>query len=282
MKSLESAAMNTAAEGRLNGDRVSDDVGSDLDLVNPIGTTVSAQHFLEQELQNSHGAYHRWGRQVIEAISIDNCLRMKEIFVQYKSLGADVNTQVDQYGYGGYTWTIWNHQFYGDTILHICIKQKKVHCMCQLLLMQDIRLDIVNHENENANQLCYRIFEQSIYSVQSVARSALVQLIDPRNFHRLPVDLKYLSMKEEAWSLMESGRCLYTEVPASLIGEFDWADRPNPWELKNTKYKGPYMRHKVTEKLRKLTPREEHSYNSKWRESREGSGWRQYINEVGD
>jgi hypothetical protein len=250
------------------------------DLANPIGETLSAQHFLEKELTSSHGPYDKWSRQVIAAIGKDDALALKDVYTKYRSLGADVNQQVDEYGYGGYLWTIWNHQFIGDSALHICIKQKKVHCICQLLLMPDTSLVVGNDQNETADDLAMKIFDQSIYSIQKEARRILFELLDPRNFHRLPYSHQYLDLKYEAWKLMESGRCLYTEVPASFDRKLDNSGRLNDWIIEYSKCKGPYMRNRYNNKLRNLTSKEKHWLNSKWKESRDGSGWKIYVNEV--
>lgn len=244
--------------------------------INLIGTTLSVEHFLAKSFETSHGQYNRWGRQVIESIGKDDCLKLKEVFSKYNLLGANINEQVDMYGYAGYTWTVWNHQYLGDTALHISLKQKKINCVCMLLIMDGININLTNNANELPNDLSLSLYGQSIYDIQREARDILYRVLDPRDFYKLPFSLKHIRIKDEAWELMKEGRSLYIEPPISFQREVI-KERLPMWVWQFNKHKGPYMQHRESKEVRKLSPKESYLFNRKWQESREKSGWKIYV-----
>ena len=59
---------------------------------------------------------------MVLAIEQEDSHTLLTIFHEKKHLGADINTQADVQGYGGYHWSAWMHVCVGDTALHIAIK----------------------------------------------------------------------------------------------------------------------------------------------------------------
>jgi hypothetical protein len=71
------------------------------------------QH-LEQDMQYSRSPFVTWGKEIIFAIDCDHGGRLIHTYKTKHHLGADINTQVTKSGYGGYSWTVYMHNFLGQ------------------------------------------------------------------------------------------------------------------------------------------------------------------------
>ena len=72
---------------------------------------------LEKDLQYSRSPFATWGKQVVFAIDRDHGGRLIHTFRSKKHLGADIDAQTGKAGYGGYSWTLYIHNFLGRCLL---------------------------------------------------------------------------------------------------------------------------------------------------------------------
>jgi hypothetical protein len=68
---------------------------------------------LEKDMQYSRSAFVTWGKDTVFAIDRDHAGRLIHTFKTKKHLGADVDAQTSKAGYGGYSWTVYIHNFLG-------------------------------------------------------------------------------------------------------------------------------------------------------------------------
>jgi len=178
------------------------------------------ERFLLSELQFSRSTYVPWGKEVVRAIDFDDCLKLVEVFEVKSQLGANVNAQVTASNYGGYIWTAWLHKLQGDTALHMAVRQRKMMCTYMLLAM-GAATDIENQNGETASDLCLKRFGREIRDLRKEAFRELLQRIDPSQYGLFPkVSDNFPTVEQEAFSLLNDGRILYTELPQC----FSYAD----------------------------------------------------------
>lgn len=244
----------------------------------------SALFFLTSEMSNSRGPYNKWGRQVIRAIDIDDSVMLHSAFEKNKSLGSDINTQTNTFGYADYIWTVWIHKYLGDTALHLALKQAKIRCICQLVLTHGIDLTIKNNDGLTAADICQEVLGVSITTLIREARTILLQLIDPRKFMSIPFYLPHHRVEHEALDLIHHGRCLFTDAPVSFTKQGSGLQRESNWEyFWQFRYDGvsenTYMHNKVTDEYRSMTPKERRFLSRHWVESYDPSTKR-FVNSV--
>ena len=143
---------------------------------------------LEKDMQYSRSRFVTWGKEVISAIDIDHAGRLIFSYKSKKHLGADIDAQVVKSGYGGYSWTVYIHNFLGrlhlffhnfihcelihcekyfflsyvgDTALHLALRQKKFVCAHALLLL-GARTDIKNDVGVTQEDLILKITGKSL------------------------------------------------------------------------------------------------------------------------
>lgn len=172
---------------------------------------------LQDEMRFSRSNYVPWGKEVIRALDRDDCLKLVEVFEVKAQLGAHMDVQVSADNYGGYIWTPWLHKFRGDTALHLALRQKKINCVYMLLAL-GAATDIENHVQQTAGDLCIKTFQHDIGKFQREAFRQLVTVIDPRRYTEMPrvTPVNYRSIAQEAWSLVNDGRVVFTELPECL------------------------------------------------------------------
>lgn len=102
---------------------------------------------------------------MILAIEHDDSHTLLTIFHEKKHLGADINTQADSQGYGGYHWSAWMHVCVGDTALHIAIKMNKLIAVHILLLLGADTHTLVNSQGHTASVLCESLLQRTTTSL---------------------------------------------------------------------------------------------------------------------
>jgi hypothetical protein len=160
-----------------------------------------------------------WGRRVIQAIDMDDCIAMFEVFDDRnnnKSSGPkNINSQVTLFGYGEYIWTSYVHRYIGDTALHLAIKQKKMMCLHMLLILK-ANPTILNASFVSAEDLCKQFLGTSALNLAYESMKYILNNLNPKQFKRMPDSALYRSLQNEAWMLLREGRIMYSELPASL------------------------------------------------------------------
>lgn len=188
------------------------------------------EDWLKDNLEKSKGNYVRWGRMVLRAIDVDDGLALIDIFVHKQNdLGSDINTQTTIRGYEGHIWSAWLHNHIGDTALHIALKQKRMLCVYALLL-SNCDITIRNEAGETANDISMQLLNLPISVLQSEARVGLSPCIDPRSLNQLPDHMHMRNVEQEAWHLLDYGRCCYLELPQSAKHDLA-SSTSNPYAL---------------------------------------------------
>jgi hypothetical protein len=198
--------------------------------------------WLKQKLRQSKTQYKPWGRQIIDAIDLDDCCVLSEIFspIKYRfkrpkqmdkngklredkeEQPRDINCQVKHNdGYDGHIWTPWIHNFTGDTALHISIKQKKINCTCMLLIL-DARYDIKNYKGITSADLCFHVYGCTIEHFKNESFRTLLKSMPPDKIDLIPIRIPFklnsriADVNKEATSLMWAGRSVFTNAPKSI------------------------------------------------------------------
>ena len=163
-----------------------------------------------------------WGKRIIRAIDNDDVMACVKVFQSREDAieGADINAVVNDYGYGGYVWTVNMMPFVGDTALNIAIKLKKLKCIWGLLLLNS-DVNIRNQSGLNANDLAVEKFSRDIGSYKYEALEMLMEHLDPRRFDELPDVFILRGVGTEGWNLMNHGRSTYVELPNCLLPDRD-------------------------------------------------------------
>lgn len=249
---------------------------------------MSIESWLREELRFSRSYYQTWGRRVVRAIDVDDCVTLSKIFQPklYVNLNINhihemgdsdqinVNAQVKgTTGYGNYLWSPWMHIYHGDTALHLALRQKKLKCIYALLLL-DSDVSIKNETGVSGIELCFKQYGRDIMELKFEAMKVLMNLLDPRLYDYLPLKLPYKGnntcedIKKESFILMEQGRNLYSNIPLS----FQFLDlippkkEFNPYVRKVDKVlKRAYIFNNLTGKRRWLTEEEEKEVAKFWK-----------------
>ena len=163
-----------------------------------------------------------WGKRIIRAIDSDDVMEIVKIFQSREEAqeGAYVDAIVDDYGYGGYVWTVNMMPYVGDTALHISLKLKKEKCIWGLLLL-GADIGIRNRTGLNADDLAIDIYTRDIGSFKYEALEMLMEKLDPRRFDELPDVFILRGVGTEGWNLMNHGRSTYVELPDCLLPDRD-------------------------------------------------------------
>ena len=67
-------------------------------------------------MKYSRSAFVTWGKEIVFAIDGNHAGRLIYTLQTKKHLGADMDTQTTKNGYGGYSWTVYIHNFLGIAI----------------------------------------------------------------------------------------------------------------------------------------------------------------------
>jgi hypothetical protein len=185
---------------------------------------MSIQEWAEIELK--HGKTDQsdviWGKRVISAIDIDDCVTLGELMNPKKFPESNINTQTNPFGYAGYIWTVTIHKFLGDTAIHYCFKQGKLYFRYMLLVL-NADLTISNEKNETPTTLIKQIYKTTPHNMKYDGRRKILNRLKMNEFNRLPPVFNCKKVQEEAWDLIYSGRMLYSEAPKIMeqkpIGE---------------------------------------------------------------
>jgi hypothetical protein len=70
--------------------------------------------YLMDDLHSSKQGASTWGRDIVFAIDVDDPIKIIRTFKEKKHLGADIDHQTSKLSYGGYTWSMWHHKYYGQ------------------------------------------------------------------------------------------------------------------------------------------------------------------------
>lgn len=242
----------------------------------------SVEYWLTDELNYSRGPYDPWGRKVIRALDVDDYIQLKRVFETHQVLGANINEQTTMYGYAGHVWSAWMHNFLGDTVLHIALKQKKMACIYGILLLAGVDVTIRNEAGDTADDLCFRLFGESTAEIKIFARKNVYRLVDPRRADSIPDLFNHRNIEQEAWELMEQGRLLHIDVPKSFnFGPLYKRKNLENWAFKLNRYtKTPYMLNVNDGSHRNMNPHEKVEYELQWHQSTDSNGNRCYINKV--
>lgn len=86
-----------------------------------------------------------------------------------------------------------------------------------LLISINADTTIKNSKGETAEMLSRAYFKKSIRTMRFESLRYLLNNLKPREFLRLPNELVNMrGVEEEAWMLMEQGRSMFSELPASF------------------------------------------------------------------
>lgn len=191
---------------------------------------MSLESWLREELKFGKSVYIPWGRSIIRALDLNDPPQLYQTFLRKGYLGANVDVQATAYGYGGHIWTPWMHKFIGDTALHLALKQHKILCVYTLLII-NADTNIINLSGETSEDICQRVYHRSTKELRLEAFEKLFESVNPRKFNLLPDYTNYRHIEIEAWSLMQSGRMLYTELPKSFASAYFGAVKPSKIRL---------------------------------------------------
>lgn len=172
------------------------------------------QSWLDVELNHAKYTKDLWGRSVIRAIDLDDSIALYDCM---NKPGVNIDTQIDFLGYAQYLWTCMVHKYFGDTALHLAVRQRKMMCV-HMLLRLHARADIPNSNGETADNLCIKLFGTTAKNMEYEAIKFLLHRTPLKDIPRLPDDPRYRHIEKEAWGLMEQGRVLYSELPKSFGG----------------------------------------------------------------
>ncbi len=249
---------------------------------------MSIEGWLRDELRFSRSYYQTWGRRVVRALDLDDCITLSKIFQPKLYIDIsnnhshemgdsdqiNVNAQVKgTTGYGNYLWSPWMHIYHGDTALHLALRQKKLKCIYVLLLL-DADVSIKNEAGISSIDLCFKQYGREISDLKFEAMKVLMNLLDPRLYDYLPLKLpykgnnKYEDIKKESFFLMEQGRNLCSNIPIT----FQFLDlippkkEFNPYVRKVDKeLKRAYIFNNLTGKRRWLNEDEEKEVAKFWK-----------------
>ncbi len=82
-------------------------------------TPTNDEIYLLDDLYSSKKGAPTWGRDIISAIDVDNPVKIILTLKEKKHLGAHIDHQTSKLSYGGYTWSVWHHKFYGEFNFYI-------------------------------------------------------------------------------------------------------------------------------------------------------------------
>lgn len=188
----------------------------DSDLVLPPGSSI--EQFIATELKHGKGYEAHdlsWGRKVIQAIDVDDCVTLGELVDSDCNPKANINAQTTVLGYEGYLWTIRIHCFLGDTALHYAIRNRKLLSIYMLLFMK-ADVTIANQQGVTPQQLLLETYKTDSANMTYDAKRYIINNIDPLSLKRLPRTFRCSRVEEEAWRLIRHGRLLYHELPQAL------------------------------------------------------------------
>lgn len=178
----------------------------------------SIAQWADTELRHGKAQYTDefvWGRKVIQAIDVDDCIALGLVLEPRTNPGMDINTQTTVLGYAGYLWTIAIHRYLGDTALHYAIKSRKLMCIYMLLFMgADVLL--ANADGTTCSTLLTDIYSTDHCNMLYDAKRYLINTLHPMQLRLLPVKFGCVNMEREAWKLLHHGRLLYHELPQAL------------------------------------------------------------------
>ncbi|CAN0063038.1 unnamed protein product, partial [Discosporangium mesarthrocarpum] len=102
-----------------------------------------------------------WGFDVIRGIAEDDPKRVIQAFRHPAELAfVDINSQVER-DYGGYVWTEWMHNHFGDTALHLAVKWKR-HRAVKAILSLRPDWTLPNEAGQTAADLCYDLYRKDM------------------------------------------------------------------------------------------------------------------------
>eukprot|EP01039_Chlorochromonas_danica_P000395 gene395-428_t len=188
----------------------------DSDLVLPPGSSI--KQFIATELKHGKGYEAHdlsWGRKVIQAIDVDDCVNLGELVDSDYKPKVNINAQTTVLGYEGYLWTIRIHCFLGDTALHYAIRNRKLLSIYMLLFMK-ADVTMANQQGVTPQQLLLETYKTDSANMTYDAKRYIVNNIDPLSLKRLPRTFRCSRLEEEAWRLIHHGRLLYHELPQAL------------------------------------------------------------------
>jgi hypothetical protein len=177
---------------------------------------------LMQDLRFSKSSYMPWGKQVIRAIDMDDCLTLIHVYETMASLGADVNARVYDNAFGGYVWTAYIHNFAGETALHMCLRQKKLKCAYMLLALgADANIENLKTPPQTAADLMHVMYRKTVREMQLDAFRVVIPLLPIDRLQELPkrstlTHVNWKTIEKEAWDLMREGRSYHVDLPESL------------------------------------------------------------------
>lgn len=86
------------------------------------------------------------------------CIYMQPTFTMFPALLTHLNAPIQvETDYGGYAWTQWMHEYFGDTALHIALKWKR-HRAVKALLSLRPDWTIHNEAGITAEELVLRMY----------------------------------------------------------------------------------------------------------------------------
>jgi hypothetical protein len=156
-----------------------------------------------------------WGKQVIRAIDLDDCVKLSQLMDTKNYPLSNINCQTTTMGYSGYLWTVKIHEHLGDTALHRALYQKKLYCVYMLLFLQADPL-LLNEKGVTSALLCQQIFSTSYQNMKYDAKRKIIDKISPIQWKLLPSSFECQTVENEAWKLMKLGKICYSEFPNAL------------------------------------------------------------------
>lgn len=173
------------------------------------------ENWLDIEFNHAKYTKNLWGRSVIQAIDMDNCI---ELYNCMHRTTEKIDTQMTLLGYDQYLWTSSVHKYLGDTALHLAMRQRKMMCVHMLLILK-AKTDINNAAGISAESLSLTLFGTTIKNLEYEAYKFILNRINFKDIPKLPDSFRYRHIEKEAWKLMEDGRILYSELPTSFAGD---------------------------------------------------------------
>lgn len=177
----------------------------------------SVEEWMQRELKHSKTTQFdmEWGRGVVSAIDVDDCVKLSMQFDRALHPSANVNAQTNPRGYCGYVWTPKIHSYAGDTALHFSARQGKLYCT-YLLLSIGADPHIANAKGITPAELCMSIFRATPQNLTFDAKRKILEKVSPLKWKHLPAHFHCRFTEPAAWRLMKQGRMLYTELPKAL------------------------------------------------------------------
>jgi len=163
-------------------------------------------------MQYSRSPFVTWGKEIISAIDLNHGGRLIHTYKSKKHLGADMDAQTTKTGYGGYSWTVYIHNFLGDTAMHLALRQKKFVCAHALLVL-GARTDIRNDAGITQEEMIFELTGKTLTLFRRESERELVCGMNPYDLHLLPDNIVYRGIDRQSWNLMLDGRNEYTKLP---------------------------------------------------------------------